>query len=69
MSRVWTTACINHAGTVPEARQQLIITWMLRPIISKVSFMIWEGTTSRGEVEDFMCRTSFPSSDKEIDLN
>ncbi len=50
MNRGWTLACLEQAGTVPEAKQELIITWMLRPIISKVSFMVWEGTTSWGEV-------------------
>lgn len=65
LSNGCTTACLRIAGTVPKTKQELIIAWILEPIVLKVSFRRLEEIGSQGEVEDFVRITKPLNSERD----
>ena len=57
LRRGCTTACLKYVGTIPVARLQFKIDWMVGPTVSQTSLKRCGGIASVGQAEGFNSET------------
>ena len=65
----WTMACLKWDGTMPEVREEFMISSILGPRVSKASFRSREGRISEEQVVGFILETISERQERDSGLN